>query len=388
MYRRLPLWYRDGLPEVLTRFSAELMRERPPNLLSMASFPTPSFEDDGVHLTAYSGLEFVLHLFDTSETLIDALDIDPGMKVDHNREASRLLEDRMVALEQDHHRLNSVVDLKIAMDAELSDIQINERNENCFVIFGLPRISSDITGKPWQEQATKDLQRVIRELIGRECSVHFIQNITSRAQDAEVRYKVTLRSVAESKEIRDKFGKFFSGGKKSVPASMKGVSIRNLLTQESRIRLSLLHLYAKRYEDSNPGSKTKVIGYENRPLLKLFPPQSASDRRVQTMTFIDAVQKLPSSFSKDELKSVLDQVRFQPKFSGRLRSLFVVISDDLVHRGARPIPVPAPVPAPTSPPDTVMSDGGEDSATRKRSAPSASEKNKSHGKNKSKSQRT
>ena len=140
MYRRLPLWYRDGLPEVLTRFSAELMRERPPNLLSMASFPTPSFEDDGVHLTAYSGLEFVLHLFDTSSTLIDALDIDPGLKVDYNREASRLLEDRMVALEQDHHRLNSVVDLKIAMDAELSDIQINERNENCFVIFGLPRI--------------------------------------------------------------------------------------------------------------------------------------------------------------------------------------------------------------------------------------------------------
>ena len=381
MYRRSPLWYRDGLPEVLTRFSGELMRDKPPNLLSMSSFPTPSFEDDGVHLTAYSGLEFVLHMFDSAESLLDTLDLDPGYKVDQNREASRLLEDRMVALEQDHRRLSSVVDMKIAVDAELNDIQINERNENCFVIFGLPRIPSD---KAWQEQAKKDTQIVIKELMGAECSIVYIQNITSRAPDSEVRYKVVLTSVDESSRIRTKFGKFFIGGNKR-PDVFKGISIRNLLTQESRVRLSLLHLYAKRYEDSNPGCKTKVVGYENRPMLHLTPPQNATDRRVQSFSFIDAVQKLPSSFSKEELKSVIEQVRHQPKFIGKLRSLFVVLSDDLVGRGpkfsgsaraAEPSAGGSSGPAATG---SVQED------TRKRSAPKSSAEKSKH---KSKNQRT
>ena len=308
MYRRSPIWYREGLPEVLTRFSTELMRDKPLNLLPLPSFPTPAFEDDGVHLTAYSGLEFVLHLYDSSCHILDHLNTDTGVKVSHNSESTRLLEDRMVALEQDHRRLCSVVDLKIAIDAELADIQINERHEDWFVIFGLPRIPSTFIGKAWQEKAKKDVQPVIRELIGRECSIVFIQNITGRTPDAEVRYKVRLQSVAESKLIRDTFGKFFTGGDKR-PTFFKPYSIRNLLTIESRIRLSLLHVYARRYEASNPGSQTKVIGFENRPVLKIIPAQDAEDRRVQTYTFIDAVQKLPSSFSKEEPKMTLDQVR-------------------------------------------------------------------------------
>ena len=284
-YRKFPLWYRDGLPEVLTRFSTELMQNRPPNLLPMPSFPTPSLEADGVHLTAYSGLEFVLHLFDSANSILDQLTVDPGIQVKTNRESTRLLEDRMVALEQDHRRLNSVVDLKIATDAELADVQINERNEDSFVIFGLPAIASSITGKPWQDQAKRDLQVVIRELIGHECSVILITNITSRVQsDPEIRYKVKLTTATESKHIRTTFSKFFTGQVDTRPDPMKGISIRNLLTQETRVRISILHLYAKRYHESNPGSKTKVIGFEARPILKLMPPQDASDRRVQVYT--------------------------------------------------------------------------------------------------------
>ena len=381
MYRRSPLWYRDGLPEVLTRFSAELMKDRPPNLLAMPSFPTPSFEDDGVHLTAYSGLEFVLHLFDTAESILDTLDIDPGVKVDQNRESSRVLEDRMVALEQDHRRLCSVVDMKIAIDAELADIQINERHQNCFVIFGLPPIPSEIVGKPWQERAKKDTQAVVKEFMGSECSIVYIQNITSRAPDSEVRYKVTLTTVEESSRIRDAFRKFFTGGDKR-PDSLKPISIRNLLTQESRVRLSILHLYARRYSDSNPGSKTHVAGYDNRPLLKLTPPPDAEDTRVQVYTFIDAVQKLPGSFSKEELKPVLDQVRYQTRFSGKLRSLFVVISDDMISKGPK-VTKPKAVPS-SSAPSTAESGESSmetDDTSRKRSAPAASEK-KGRGKNK------
>lgn len=365
-YRKYPLWYREGLPEVLTRFSAELMRDRPPNLLSMPSFPTPSFEDDAVHLTAYSGLEFVLHLFDSANTILDQLPLEPGIKVVHNRESTRLLEDRMIALEQDHQRLNAVVDHKIAHDAELADVQINERNEDSFIIFGLPAIPSTIVGKPWQDRAKKDLQDVVRVVIGRECSVIVITNITSRVHpDPEVRYKVRLTSAEESELIRTTFSKFFTGNGDTRPPSLKGISIRNLLTQETRVRLSLLHLYAKRYLDSNPGAKTKVIGFESRPILKLTPPPDASDRRVQVMTFMDAVQRLPSNFSKEELKQILDQVRYTPKFYGKLRSLFVVLSDDLLpRRGGRP------------PSDQGASSSDPADQTRKRVASDAGRKGK------------
>ena len=122
------------------------MCDKPPNLLPMPSFDTPDYEADGVHLTAYSGLEFVLHMFDSACTILYNLNTDPGVKVIQNKESTRVLEDRMVALEQDHRRLCDVVDLKIAIDSELSDIQINERNEDC------PRISSEIVGKSRQRR--------------------------------------------------------------------------------------------------------------------------------------------------------------------------------------------------------------------------------------------
>ena len=56
----------------------------------------------------------------------------------------------MMALEQDHRRLNRIVDNKIAIDSEQSDFRQNERFEDSFVIAGLPRISDDLVGKDWQ----------------------------------------------------------------------------------------------------------------------------------------------------------------------------------------------------------------------------------------------
>ena len=64
MYRLAPIWYREGLPEILQKFS-DVMKARPDNSFLMPSFPTPQFQSDGVHLSPYSGLEFVLHLFDS-----------------------------------------------------------------------------------------------------------------------------------------------------------------------------------------------------------------------------------------------------------------------------------------------------------------------------------
>ena len=91
-----------------------------------------------------------------------------------------------------------------------------------------------------------------------------------------------------------------------------------------------MHIFAQRYKDSNQGAKTQVIGFENRPLLKLIPLEGCSHCRVKVMTFINAIQKLPAAFTSEELKPVLNMVHYQTQLTGRLRSLFVVILDDLL----------------------------------------------------------
>ena len=255
MYRTHPLWYREGLPEILTSFSLIMSHERPENLHLLPSFSTPEFDQGGVHLTPYSGLEFVLSLVDGAQELIDGLPTATEEVVSKNTESTRVLEDRVVALEQDHRRLNRVVDNQIAVEAEMSDFLKNERFEDSFVVEGTPKIPDEVTGKPWQEQATKDVQVVLKKLMGREMKILFVQNVTTRQADAVVAYSVKMLSVADSKAIRLKFGSFFLGGSDKRPTELKPYSIKNRITPETKIRISILKLMAKRYRDSNPGSK-------------------------------------------------------------------------------------------------------------------------------------
>ena len=326
MYRMSPLWYRDNLPEILTKYS-DVMRGRPANVHLLSSFPTPVLEDDGVHLTAYSGLEFVLHLFDSSARLLDALDATVEQVSVQNTESSRLLEDRMVAIEQDHRRLNQAFETKTAEDAELMDFHLNVKFESSFVIAGLAVIDEP-DPREWQKKAKADVQGVLTILMGKEYDIVYILNNTSRKKDSPATYAVELRSVHESKAIRDKFGSYFLGAVDKRPEALKPYSIRIRATPETQVRVQILKLFAKRYHDSNPGSKVKVISYEPRPLLKLTPPPGASDSRVKTFTFVQAVKSLPANFSKSERDELLAKV--SPRFYGRLRSLFVVISDDML----------------------------------------------------------
>lgn len=62
-------------------------------------------------------------------------------------ESTRVLEDRVMALEQDHRRLNRVVEKKSAIDAEMSDFRTNEGFEDWFMISGFKRLSSDLVRK-------------------------------------------------------------------------------------------------------------------------------------------------------------------------------------------------------------------------------------------------
>ena len=216
MYRTFPIWYRDGISEVLQKFSSMLCSKPtgPKNMLLLPSFSTPSFEGDGIHLTPYSGLEFILHLFDSSAALVQTLNSRPEEVVIKQVESSRVLEDRMMAIEQDHRRLNQVVEEKIAVDSELADFQENVRYEDHFVVLGLARIPKCDT-RVWQDKAKRLVGDFLKELMGHEYKIVFIKNITGKSKDSIPRYQVQMDSVAASQAIRDKFGTFFPGGKDS-----------------------------------------------------------------------------------------------------------------------------------------------------------------------------
>ena len=325
MYRTNPIWYREGLPEILTLFSQTLTKNVPQNLRALPSFATPEYQTDGVNLTSYSGLEYVLHLFDSAQDLIERPK-DLGLVSARTCEATRVLEDRVTVLEQDHRRLNQVMDHKIAIDAELSDFRQNERFEDSFVIYGLPLIPDELVGKDWQRRAVSDVQKVIKQLMGSEKPILFIQNSTKRHVGAEVTYTVKMVEVSDSKAIRRKFGSFFFGGRVQKPEAFSDISIKNRLTPETHTRISVMKLLAKRYRDANPGSKVQVIGYDARPMMKITPPSSASDRRVKSYNYIQAVTKLPINFPTSDFDPILG--RINPELAGRIRSLFIVLSDD------------------------------------------------------------
>jgi len=332
MYRKCPLWYRDGLPEILSLFSryyamnATLIQ----NLSAMPSFPNPGFESDGIHLTPYSGLEYVLHLFDRAEMILSNLSLSSEARVPVVDESTRLLSDQMVALQQDHQRLCSAFELKAAIDSELACFRMNERNEDSLMISGVEKLPRGLSGKEWQDQARTVAEKLLRLVMNSPVRVLVVHNATGRGIKAVQTFTCQLESAERSREIRRTFGRFFTGGKDSRPRELSGVSLSNVVTRETRVRIAIMKVLGKKYLDSNPGSRVQVIGYEPRPLLRLVPPQDASDRRPKSFNFIEAVQKLSKTLVDSELSEIASRAASQ--FPGRLRELFVIISDDMVSR--------------------------------------------------------
>jgi len=331
MYRTHPVWYRDGLPEILTKFSS-CMSVGDSRLCLLPSFATPEFEADGIHLTSYSGLEFILHLFDSAAAaaaLSDA-DVECDEKFKKSIESSRLLEDRMVAIEQDHRRLSRDVEYRAAVDAELHDFHENSGFEDFFIITGqLSKPDSGLSGPDWQREVIQIIQGYVKLVIGGEADIKYVQNITGRSRDSLVRYQVKTGSVAQSREIRSKFGFFFAKGSDSRPPLLKSadVAIRNRVTQDTRVRIAVLQVLAKRYQESNKGSKAHVVTFEPRPVLRITPPEGVSDRRTKSFNYVEAVKKFPTNFSDKELKHILPKI--SSRQFGRLKSVFICLSDDL-----------------------------------------------------------
>ena len=54
---------------------------------------------------------------------------------------------------------------------------------------------------------------------------------------------------------------------------------------------------------------------------------------MQVYTFVDAVKKLPTNFSEDEIEPIMK--RLNPELVGQIRSLFIVLSDDQFRKRLR-----------------------------------------------------
>ena len=334
MYRTTPLWYRDGLSEVMTRFPTAF-RDLPRNVLLMSSFSNPVLESDGVHLSAYSGLEYVVHLFDNAIAVIDSTTLSLTESVQANREANRSVEDRVVVLESEQKRLAKELESKSAEDSEIADFQTNLRDEVFFTVSGLQRLPTGLSPKEWQVRAVREVQGVLVVLMGKEYPIVVVQNGTSKRKDAPATYHVLMKNLADSKEIRDKFGSFFlgGGGNDTRPVALKGISLQNKVTAATYGRILILKLLGRRYVASNPGSKFQVITYDPRPLLKITPASDATDRRVQTHNYLEAIRNLPTNFSREETDDIVK--RLSAKLHGKLRSTFIVLNDDMLPKKSR-----------------------------------------------------
>ena len=323
MYRQHPEWYCHGLPEVLRQFSKSMGTLLSPGFHLLPSFQAPDLESDGVHLTPYAGLKYVVHLFDSSLDLVTSLSATTPVIVAKVSESARVLEDRVVVLEQGQQHLRQELQMKTAIDSELADFEENVRNECYFVIAGLPPVPSHLVGRDWQNHAKGLVQAKIKLVLGRESKIVVVSGL--RRDDNPI-YLVKLESTDDSKRLRDRFGSSFKAGADPLPPGLSGLSIRIRLTHASRVRINIMQALASNYKKSNPGSKTQVVNYLPRPLMRLTPPPGSSDPRVMSFNFIESITKLPIKFSKKDKAKIMQSV--SGKFKGQLRSLFVVISDD------------------------------------------------------------
>ena len=146
MYRSLPEWYHDNRSEIMLLFSKILTPARSKSFHLLPTFAGVDLEEDGVHLTPYAGLKFVVHLFDASLDMIKAISTPLPEGLARVGEVSRVLEDRVSVLEQDQRYLHQEFQIKIARGSELADFEENVRNECYFVISGLPPVPSDLVG--------------------------------------------------------------------------------------------------------------------------------------------------------------------------------------------------------------------------------------------------
>ena len=334
LFRSRPSWYQTHLSQIATRFSATLSANRRENLHLLPSFASQDLFPDGVFLTPVAGLHYVIHLFDQSITTLALASDHADSKLVKVQESVRLHDDRLAYLEKRHDHLAIECDTRIASNAEARDWLINRSEEDWVTIIGLPRLAVD-GHREWQVAVRRQVIDFIK-LVLKTNRTNLEYSVLSVADPMRFRsaglnvLNVKLDSVESSKRIRELYSGFFRRNRPvQLPSSLRGVSLRNKVTLDTRIRIEIMKQLANNYKDKNPGSTVDVRGYGSRPLLMTTAPSGssgASATRSTTFTFIDAVTKLPATFSDEALGRIFGVVR--EHHPGELRKLFVVLSDD------------------------------------------------------------
>jgi len=114
----------------------------------------------------------------------------------------------------------------------------------------------------------------------------------------KVVYDVEMFNPSDSQEIRDAFGLFWrkrSG--RRLPDELKGVSVSNVTTFPTRVRVRLLKEVSRRHQAANPHLSCFVTNYLPRPELKI------RDRKgpILSMDYTETVQKMSHHLTLDFL---------------------------------------------------------------------------------------
>ena len=299
------------------------------NLHLLPSFSSQDLLTDGKFLSPVSGLHYILHIFDQTELLISRFTLSPDSKVSQVQEQVRHHEDRMTYLENKHVGLQQQVDIKVAQDAEFNDWIQNRNEEDWFVIKGLPRLK--VSRQDWPDAAAKQVIDCINIVLNvnkvrLEYDVMYVANPFKLQTTGPTTYNVRMDSNFSSKRVRDLFSGFFKQPRPvSLPPALKGVSIRNRITLETKIRIAILHQLGCIYRDSNQGASYKVRGFDPRPVLVTMPPRGGAGM-LRTYNFIQAASALPATFSDEHLVKIFQVVG--DRFRGKLQALFIVLRDD------------------------------------------------------------
>ena len=331
LYRHRPFWYQKHLHQLAELFSSILSESKPANLHLLPSFSCQDLLPDGAFLSPVSGLHYVIHLFDQTESALKTIVSAPEVQFARVQESCRHYSDRLAYLEHRHDLQDARFDQKAAADAEAADWVENRSEEDWFMIQGHPRLPEANSGQ-WQMAAKRQVNEIIKKVlhanrVNLDYSVLYVSNPKRYRKTGQNVYNVQLNSVQASRRIRDMYSGFFKKGSPvRLPESLKGVSIRNKVTLNTRIRIAILRQLGVNFEESNPGGTFKLRGYDPRPTLVTIPPSSASGSYPRTFTFIQAVNTLSTQLSDDNLIQI--HMVVGPSNPGMLESLFVVLKDD------------------------------------------------------------
>jgi len=139
-------------------------------------------------------------------------------------------------------------------------------------------------------------------------------------------YDIEMYTPSDSQEIRDAFGLFWrkKSGKK-LPSELKGVTLSNVTTFPTRVRVRLLKEVCRRHQAANPDLSCFVTNYLARPELKI------RDRKgpMLSYTYTETVQKLSHHLTTDFL-SELSKFAKTNLSDEEIRERFLVLSPDFI----------------------------------------------------------